>query len=142
MATTASPPSALMDSSLLDSATSRSHHDSWPELGRLSRHSSRAELDVPGEALPGIAARRDCCGGVVSFNGRRCNHHIMRCCQRQSLVFAARGFRRGARGNYLARHRRSVVERNGMCPTWNKAAWRVLSRVYFAQQVDREVLCR
>ena len=47
MATTASPPSALIGSSLLNWATSRSHHDSWPELGRLSRHSSRAELDVP-----------------------------------------------------------------------------------------------
>ena len=35
-----------------------------------------------------------------------------------------------------------VVERNGMYPTWNKAAWRVMSRVDFAQHVDREVLCR
>ena len=26
-----------------------------------------------------------------------------------------------------------VVERNGMCPTWNKAAWRALSKVDFAQ---------
>ena len=35
-----------------------------------------------------------------------------------------------------------VVERNGMCPTWNKAAWRAMSKVDFAKQVDREVLCR
>jgi hypothetical protein len=35
-----------------------------------------------------------------------------------------------------------VVERNGICPTWNKAAWRVISKVDFAKQVDREVLCR
>ena len=35
-----------------------------------------------------------------------------------------------------------VVECNGICPTWNKAAWRAMSRVDFAQQVDREVLCR
>ena len=25
-----------------------------------------------------------------------------------------------------------VVERNGICPTWNKAAWRVMSKVDFA----------
>ena len=35
-----------------------------------------------------------------------------------------------------------VVERNGICPTWNKAAWRAMSRVDFAQEADREVLCR
>ena len=35
-----------------------------------------------------------------------------------------------------------VVERYGVCPTWNKAAWRVMSRVDFAQQVDCEVLWR
>ncbi len=35
-----------------------------------------------------------------------------------------------------------VVERNGICPAWNKAAWRTMSKVDFAKQVDREVLCR
>jgi len=35
-----------------------------------------------------------------------------------------------------------VVERNGICPTWNKAAWRVMSKIEFAQQVVCEVLCR
>jgi hypothetical protein len=35
-----------------------------------------------------------------------------------------------------------VVERNGICPIWNKAAWRVMPRIEFAQQVDREVLSR
>jgi hypothetical protein len=35
-----------------------------------------------------------------------------------------------------------VVERNGICPTWNKAAWHVTSKLDFANQVDREVLCR
>jgi hypothetical protein len=35
-----------------------------------------------------------------------------------------------------------VVERNGTCPTWNKAAWRVMSKPDFAQQVVREVFCR
>jgi hypothetical protein len=51
----------------------------------------------------------------------------------QPAVWAAR--RRSAQVIY-------VVERNGMYPTWNKAAWRVMSRVDFAQYVDREVLCR
>jgi hypothetical protein len=35
-----------------------------------------------------------------------------------------------------------VIERNGICPIWNRAAWRAMSRVDFAQQVDREVLCK
>ena len=35
-----------------------------------------------------------------------------------------------------------VVEHNGICPTWNKAAWRVMSKLDFAKEADREVLCR
>jgi hypothetical protein len=32
-----------------------------------------------------------------------------------------------------------VVERDGVCATWNPAAWRAMSRVDFAQQANREV---
>ena len=35
-----------------------------------------------------------------------------------------------------------VVERNGIYPTWNKAAWRAMPKPALAQQVEREVICK
>ena len=35
-----------------------------------------------------------------------------------------------------------VVERNGIYPTWNKAAWRAMPKPGLAQQVEREVICK
>ena len=35
-----------------------------------------------------------------------------------------------------------VVERNGICPTWNKAAWRAMLKPDLAQQIEREVICK
>ena len=35
-----------------------------------------------------------------------------------------------------------VLERGGIYPIWNRAMWRVMSKPEFAQQIDREVVCR
>lgn len=35
-----------------------------------------------------------------------------------------------------------VLERNGICPTWNKAAWRAMPKPDLAQQIEREVICK
>jgi len=35
-----------------------------------------------------------------------------------------------------------VIERNGVCPVWNRAMWVMKWKQEFALQADREVPCR